>query len=136
MSIFFEGADQMAPRQLYQAATIVKGMAGQGIEFGRVVFLNGDSFYLASPVDGLFTGVAILRSVTAGQQLQVMTIGVLESPDWSTCTDNMLLQSGKSYYLRQDGKLSIIPDSDGYVVRVGRASSQTVLTVTFDLKVA
>lgn len=134
--IYFEGADYTSPRPLNQGAEIVPGVCSQACEFGRVMVWEAGAFRLASPVDGRTSGVCISLKGEVGKQIDVLTAGTIEASDWTGAIGEQTLTPGAAYFLRLDGNIGIIPYSDGFIVRVGRAVSPTILLVTFDLKVS
>ena len=111
------------------------GRALEALPFGRVVYHNGDGFLFANPILGLWSGISLRINTAAGESASILPAGPVESKNWITATGGTLLVPGKSYFLQPDGKLDIIIPSEGSIIRVGRAVSETLLIALFDLKV-
>jgi len=134
--IYFEGAEYTSPRPLNQVDALIRGAAAVECQFGRVVRWGEGGFELADPVDGRASGLCVSILGPAGKRIEVLTAGAAEAKDWTDATGELRLEPGAAYFLQPEGRLGRIPPSAGFIVRVGRAASPTVLAVTFDLKVA
>jgi len=135
MSLYF--ADEYtSARPLHQRQSeIMEGRAKDELLFGRVVYHNGTGFVLADPITGLFSGISVRRRAPAGAAAMVLPAGTVESKDWSTTAEGESLEPGRSYFLQTEGRIGLVPPAEGAIIRVGRATSQKVLLVTFDLKI-
>ena len=90
---------------------------------------------LADPVTGLWSGVSVLVNTAAGHTAEILTAGPVESADWAASAPAAELIVGKSYFLQADGRIDLVPPDDGAIIRVGRAVTNHILLVTFDLKI-
>ena len=135
MSIYFP-EEYTSPRPLYQRqGAAMKGRALVALPFGRVVFNNGAGFLLADPITGLFSGVSVRVNTPVGSSAMVLPAGPVEADDWTDASGYKHLVAGKSYFLQNEGKIATTPPEEGAIIRVGRAVYETILLVTFDLKV-
>lgn len=126
-----------SPRPLFQRGNqILEGVTAVATEFGRVLKWTEDGFRHSDPIDGMVSGLCVSVKAEAGEKISLLTHGLAESKDWTAVTGSKLLTPDAYYYLVADVMLSIMASSEGYILRVGRAVSPTVLHVTFDLKVA
>lgn len=113
----------------------VYGTALDNLSFGRVVYNNGAGLKLASPAGGRATAIVLEQFTPAGQETEILPLGSVESADWTNTAGTQSLTPGANYFLQADGKISTNPPTEGAIIRVGHATSATVLIVTFSLKV-
>lgn len=128
-------------RTVYPSATdldhwAITGIAAEPLSFGDVVLYTEDGYILSTPLDGLASGVCITDTVEIGEPLSLIAHGNVQHSDWTSATGEASLEIGKPYYLQLDGKIGTIPYSEGVILRVGRAATDTIFCVTFELKVA
>lgn len=134
--VFFKGGDYTSPRPLQQAGSIIRGAAAVDCSFGRVVVWGENGFEIATSANGNTSGICLTRDGKAKKNIDVLTAGAVEAKDWTSVVGTTHLEASMPYFLQPDGTYSTIPDSEGFIVRVGRAVSPTVLLATFDLKVS
>jgi hypothetical protein len=108
--------------------------AAEDIQAGCAVALKDSMLYLASPLDGVITGVAA-KSATAGSQCDYATRGLISQETWVPATGIERLVPGRNYFLIQNGRLSLTPSQTGYIICIGQAQSHFMLDVSLRQKV-
>ena len=121
------------PRPQAQFLTqLVRGLASEDIPIGYVVAAEDGAYRIATSDDGLADGVAVNK---IGPEVHFIPNGLVEMGDWSEITGQTDLIPGSNYYLTADGRMDIIIPGSGWIVRVGKATSERILNVTFNLRV-
>ena len=112
---------------------IYTNIAGENITAGAPVYIDAAlkvSHAQAIAIKYQIAGLA-LDYVLAGEDCKYIAEGSVELTDWSDVTGTFTLVMGDVYFLSNllPGKLTNAVPTTGYVVRIGRAMSETKLDV-------
>ena len=134
MSGVFFPSEFTSPRPLAQRGdSILRARTNVALSFGKIVKLTENGFELASPADGVATGMVVNTTAANGTNTEVVALGTVESDDWSTCFTSSELTSGATYYLAADGNISESPPDDpGIALKIGYAVTATIMAVNIE----
>lgn len=83
------------------------------------------------PADNSQNAIAgiLLHSVDTGQSGICLSYGLLTLDDWIATAGSVFLTPGKSYFLAENGLMSLAPPTTGHIIKLGRATSTTTFVV-------
>lgn len=101
---------------------------------GTVIYLAGDALYLADVENGNVCGVAI-EAAELGATCRYVTRGFVFAESWLSVTGEVRLVAGRTYFLADKGKMSLVPPNIGYAIPIGQAQTEHVFDVSIGTKV-
>jgi len=111
------------------------GIAAEEIpSVGSVVCLIDNTLYLSDVAIGNVCGVAI-DAAELGNNCRYVTRGFVFATSWLSVTGDVRLTAGRTYFLTDRGKLSLVPSDIGYSIPIGQAQTEHVFDVNIGTKV-
>jgi len=100
-----------------------------------VLALSGDArLDLADVEVGKVCGIS-LGTYDSDESCKYVTRGFVFVESWYLATGSVQLVAGRTYFLRDRGKLSLVPPESGYVIPIGQAQTEYIFDVSIGTKI-